>query len=335
MLLGLVLHSAVFTATYAPVRTDLGEDLLYLIYDFIHTFRMPAFFFIAGFFAAMLFQKYGAGGLVSHRLKRVLLPLVIFWPLTVLAFQLIFAVSKTGNVAPAEQDFIEFYHLWFLAYLLYITAAAIVIMKLLPMVFLRSIKFLDYRFVQLVIYIIFTLSLAAIPATLELDGTLKTASAVAPDNSMIVFYLIIFLLGWLAFQNKMMLTNYQKFWYLFLIAGLIGYFAHLATAEDLDFDYRVVYFGASLSLSFAILGIMLNLISTQTKLISYISQSGYWIYIVHLPIVFLMLILLDEYQLTIGVRFLFVLIGTTVISVASYQFLVRGKVIGRLLGEKK
>ncbi|MFM1905567.1 MAG: hypothetical protein RIT32_363 [Actinomycetota bacterium] len=335
MLLGLVLHSAVFTATYAPVRTELGQDLLYLIYDFIHAFRMPAFFFIAGFFAAMLFHKYGAGGLVLHRLKRVLLPLVIFWPLTVLAFQLIFAISTTGNVAPAEQDFIEFYHLWFLAYLLYVTVAAIVIVKLLPMVFLRSVKLLDYKFFQLVIYIVFTLSLAAIPFTLELDGTLKTASAVAPDNSMIVFYLIIFLLGWLAFQNKIMLTNYKKFWYLFLIVGLIGYFVHLATAEDLDFDYRVVYFGASLSLSFAILGIVLNLISGQSKLVSYISQSSYWIYIVHLPIVFLMLILLDEYQLTIGVRFLFVLIGTTVISVASYQFLVRGKPIGRLLGEKK
>ena len=78
MLLGLVLHSAIFTATYAPIDNAAQERVLYLIYDFIHTFRMPAFFLISGFFAAVLFEKYGAAGLLSNRLKRILLPLLIF-----------------------------------------------------------------------------------------------------------------------------------------------------------------------------------------------------------------------------------------------------------------
>lgn len=334
MLLGLVLHSAVFTATYAPTRTDLGEDLLYLTYDFIHTFRMPAFFFISGFFSALMIEKYGVGGLIGNRAKRVLLPLLVFWPLVAIAFQLIFSLGTGGSVVPAEQDFVEFYHLWFLAYLVYVNLVAVVLVKLLPWLFNKPIRVLRYKVVQIALYSFATLFLAAIPYTLEPDGTIKTASAVAPDNSMIAFYLIIFLLGWLAFQNQSLITNFRRYWYLFLVVGSIGYFAHLATSENLDFDYRVVYFGASLSLSFAILGIMMRLVSEHNPVVGYISQSSYWIYIIHLPIVFLFLAIFDDYGFGIGARFFLVLVLTTTTSLISYQLIVRNKPIGRFLGQK-
>ncbi len=334
MLLGLVLHSAIFTANYAPVRTDLGEDLLYLTYDFIHTFRMPAFFFISGFFSALMFMKYGAKGLIGNRARRILLPLLVFWPIVTIAFQLVFALATSGSVVPAEQDFVEFYHLWFLAYLIYLNLIAILLVKILPWLFIKPIKVLNYKSGQIALYSFATFFLASIPATLEPDGTIKTASAIAPDNSMIMFYLIIFLLGWFAFQNQSLLTNLNKYWYLFLIIGSIGYFAHLATSEQLDFDYRVVYFGASLNLSFAILGLMQKLITKPNSVVSYFSQGCYWIYIVHLPIVLLMLALLEDYDLGMGVRFSLVLTLTTLLSIASYQLLVRHKPIGRFLGEK-
>lgn len=334
MLLGLVLHSAIFTAIYAPVRTKDGEDLLYLTYDFIHTFRMPAFIFISGFFSALIYKKYHGTGLLSNRAKRILLPLLIFWPLTAIAFQLVFVLGNGGSVVPSEDDFVEFYHLWFLAYLLYLNLFALVLVKMLPWLFTKPIKILDYKTSQIILYSVATFLLAAIPFTLESDGTLKTASAVLPDNSMIAFYLIIFLLGWVAFHNQALITNFSKYWYLFLIVGLIGYFAHLATSEQLDFDYRVVYFGASLSLSFAILGLMQKLIPNTNSLVTYFSQGSYWIYIVHLPIVFLILTLLGDFNFGIGLRFFLVLIFTTLISIASYQLLVRHKPIGRLLGEK-
>jgi glucan biosynthesis protein C len=334
MLLGLVLHSAVFTATYAPIRTNLGEDLLYLIYDFIHTFRMPAFIFVSGFFSALIFTKYGARALIGNRAKRILLPLLIFWPLVTIAFQLVFALATGGSVVPAEQNFVEFYHLWFLAYLVYLNSIAVLLVKMLPWVFTRPLKILNYRIGQVALYVIATLLLAVIPYTLEPDGTLKTASAVAPDNSMIAFYLIIFLLGWLAFQNQSIITNFRKHWYLFLIIGSIGYLAHLATSEQLDFDYRVVYFGASLNLSFAILGLMQKLITKTNSVASYFSQGSYWIYIVHLPIVLLILTLLEDFEFGMGTRFSLVLTLTTLLSLASYQLLVRHKPIGRFLGKK-
>lgn len=334
MLLGLVLHSAVFTAIYSPTRSELSEDLLYLLFDFIHTFRMPAFFFISGFFAAMLFMKIGVAGLIKHRAMRVLLPLLVFWPAVTLAFQLVFAINNDGNVVPDDAKEVEFYHLWFLSYLIYITFAAIIIAKLLPFIFAKPLKFLNYKISQIALYALATFALAAIPMTIETDGTIKTSSTILPNNSMISFYLIIFLLGWLCFQNQLMLINFKKFWFLFLIVGLVGYFGHLATSEQLDFDYRVVYFGASLSLSFGILGFMQKAIAKPNRFITYISQSSYWIYIVHLPIVLLILTLLDDFEFGMGIRFALVLFLTTLLSLISYQLLIRHKPIGRFLGEK-
>jgi fucose 4-O-acetylase-like acetyltransferase len=333
MLLGIVLHSAIFTITYSPTSSQIGEDWLYLTYDFIHTFRMPAFFFISGFFSALIFMKYSAGGLIGNRAKRVLLPLIIFWPIVTLAFQLVFSLAAGSSVVPAEQNFVEFYHLWFLSYLVYINLIAVVLVKVLPWLFTKQIKVLNYKLGQIALYLSATFLLALIPNTLEPNGTLKTASAVTPDNSMIGFYLIIFLLGWFGFQNQLLITNFRKYWYLFLTVGVIGYFAHLATSEQLDFDYRVIYYGASLNLSFAILGLIQIFITKPNLIVSYFSQGSYWIYIIHLPIVLLILTLLDGFNFPMVMRFVIVLIFTILLTVASYQFLVRHKAIGRLLGE--
>jgi glucan biosynthesis protein C len=334
MLLGLVLHSAVFTATYAPVKSESGETFLFLTYDFIHTFRMPAFFLISGYFAALLFAKYGATGLITNRLKRILIPLLIFWPVVALMFQLVFELNRTDLIVPAEQEYVEFYHLWFLSYLIYLNFFMIGLVKIFGAVFLKPLKIFRFKFTQLLLFIIATLLLALIPNTLDTDGNTRIASQISPDFSMLTFYLIIFSLGWLSYQNLDLITNFRKYWYLFLIVGAVGYFAHLATSEQLDFDYRVVYFGASLSLSFGLLGLSMKLIQARNSIISYFATASYWIYIIHLPLVLLVIALLDQFAINLVARFFLVLIFTAITSMLSYQLLIRGKPIGRLLGEQ-
>ena len=43
----------------------------------VHGFRMPVFFLLSGFFTAMLWRWRGHRSLLSHRLRRVALPLAI------------------------------------------------------------------------------------------------------------------------------------------------------------------------------------------------------------------------------------------------------------------
>jgi len=65
MLLGVVLHSAEFYIS-RPLPQMVGfpldrnsSYLFDLVFHFIHSFRMPLFFVLAGFFAALLVEKRG------------------------------------------------------------------------------------------------------------------------------------------------------------------------------------------------------------------------------------------------------------------------------------
>src|SRR6185436_2303249 len=54
--------------------THRGVDVFVWI---CHTFRMPVFFLLAGFFGRMLYEKLGPAGFVRHRAKRLLVRFVL------------------------------------------------------------------------------------------------------------------------------------------------------------------------------------------------------------------------------------------------------------------
>ena len=84
LLLGVVFHAGfsfipglipgLWAATDSSPSAPIGVALFAA-----HMFRMSLFFFVAGFFARMLFQRGGARGFWSNRLRRILLPLVAGW----------------------------------------------------------------------------------------------------------------------------------------------------------------------------------------------------------------------------------------------------------------
>ena len=78
MLLGIVLHAAL-SYTGIPIWPTVDDAWLPFmeIHNIIHGFRMPLFFLLSGFFTAMLWKRRGLGGLLIHRVKRILLPLVV------------------------------------------------------------------------------------------------------------------------------------------------------------------------------------------------------------------------------------------------------------------
>lgn len=79
MLLGIVLHVGLAYAPGFPwpVQDPNSVSLFGLIYPAIHGFRMPLFFLLSGYFTAMLWRRRGMMALLWHRLKRIVLPLII------------------------------------------------------------------------------------------------------------------------------------------------------------------------------------------------------------------------------------------------------------------
>ena len=78
MSLGVVLHACLSLSFVPWVITDEVRTVgMTALFAFIHGFRMPLFFLLSGYFAVMLWQRRGARGLISHRVRRVLVPMVV------------------------------------------------------------------------------------------------------------------------------------------------------------------------------------------------------------------------------------------------------------------
>lgn len=141
MMLGLVLHSALtYNVTYPgdawslkdPETTHIFSDSLVFL---IHSFRMPIFFLVAGFFGAMLFYERGRLRMIKNRISRIVFPFTVFlfllWPITIFAFGYTNAIfsHQENPFEMAMEPFTDISaflprttsHLWFLYYLSLIT----------------------------------------------------------------------------------------------------------------------------------------------------------------------------------------------------------------------
>ena len=111
MLLGIVLHAALafipgaWAVSDASVEGD-GEWYAILV-SAIHGFRMPVFFLMSGFFTAMLWRQRGLRALVTHRARRVLLPLalamIVVIPLTWAAWGYAESAAKADDDGAATE----------------------------------------------------------------------------------------------------------------------------------------------------------------------------------------------------------------------------------------
>lgn len=124
MLLGFVLHALLIydepeiRAQILP-ETQMGHveisTLGWTIYVWIHMWRMPLFFVLAGFFAAMVIERKGAPGFLSDRAVRIGGALLIF----LLLFNVL-ADAPWGRLD----------HLWFLWFLLWFSGALLILRAL-------------------------------------------------------------------------------------------------------------------------------------------------------------------------------------------------------------
>ena len=124
LLAGIVLHA---TISFLPILSDmLGLEMdrsvspiPQAIYYVIHIFRMATFYFIAGFFAHMVFHRKGFRAFFLDRAKRILVPLLVGW-ITIGPLIFLILIWGTKHIStetiPAQRlpqfDF-PLFHLWF------------------------------------------------------------------------------------------------------------------------------------------------------------------------------------------------------------------------------
>ena len=106
MALGIVLHASLsFFPSPWPVQDCEQSGWFFVLYAVIHSFRMPLFFLLSGFFTMFLLRRYGLRGMLRQRVLRILLPLALAMVTIVPAGNWLFReAALQTRVAPPPQD---------------------------------------------------------------------------------------------------------------------------------------------------------------------------------------------------------------------------------------
>ena len=363
MMLGLVLHSAVaYMQTplnelwgYKDAHTHFGFDLLV---GFVHTFRMPVFWVLAGFFACLLYEQRGVRGMVRNRARRVLYPLVVAWlvvfPLTIAGF----AFAQLGGTAEAAREAVayvtsgevlqqlQWLHLWFLLDLLLYYGLALLVCRLIRVVPEASRARLLDKFARLVerwyAPLPFALITALTLAPME-SGMLETPGTFYRPVPTLIANAVFFAFGWLLYWRRASLSKFVAYaWRWTLLACALFPVHGLALMRLAEGPNGLAHTISITSLAtiiwlfiFGLTGLFVRYLARPSPLGRYVADASYWFYLIHLPLVAWGCGLLANRPWPVGLKYLVLLSGVVGISWVTYDIVVRPTLIGVFLNGRR
>jgi peptidoglycan/LPS O-acetylase OafA/YrhL len=352
MLAGVVFHAAL---AHSPLMhplwpaADAGHAVLVdALAWFLHLFRMPLFFVVAGFFAALLVARRGLGGLFRNRCARVLLPLLLFLPPVLASLHWLTgqAAATVAQPSPAlawlrgymeangAMPFVPGWaHLWFLFYLMLFTVLAWVVSAL-------ELGRLGDRLAALPPAALpLALPLALAPALAWAGAPWPAPESLLPSLWALAFFGAYFALGYRVFGQPALLDRLRP-WSPWLLAGAVAAYALLFWSSDGFAGARLARAQLLHALLQAYAGCWMTLwcllaarrwLDGRSAAMRWLADASYWVYLVHLPLLLAIQYRLLDLPLHWSAKFALATCGTLALSFASYRWLVRPTAIGRLL----
>ena len=328
MLLGIALHAALpyFSRLYEfefiwPADDDQSV-LLALVFDFIHSWRMPVFFLLAGFFAHLVLDRRSTSMFVLDRLKRVALPLALFGAVMAVVIPPIWFYGWFGVISfeairdglanrqdlDSSGDLVA--HLWFLYYLLLMYAALIAVRWLGGLLRAQTAVRPAWWLLPTVgrlgdaVYTRMPVLLALGAVLLVVLRAGDEAKPIWPLNVPDVLYgSLFFLYGYGLYARRALIDRLRGDGTLaaLLSIGIVTYLVHLVLlgvidgmtksgggTESIEFLRLLdaVFYGfAAVLFSVGLVGLFERVLQLPRSWVRWLADSSYWIYIMHLPVV--------------------------------------------------
>jgi glucan biosynthesis protein C len=367
MLLGLVLHSALtYNITNHGSAWEIKDpESNYILTDFlvllIHSFRMPIFFLVAGFFGSMLFYERGIIQMLKNRISRIVFPFIVFLfilsPIIYFTFSYTNAVfgnqeNPIANTSQLFSNIIVFLpkttaHLWFLYYLIYITLISVLLGLLLKKskrINNKVTSIFNWLIQRPIIRVLFFSSFTFLMLTFLGTSMVNASTSLIPDVNTFVFYFFFYIVGWILFKSKNLLDNFMQYdlqctvlaIFLIIAQGLLIQYSGMDLNPNSNSGILISFNSVIVWLFvFGITGLFIRYNSKHSKRMRYISDSSYWVYLIHLPLTAIIPAFIWELPLPALVKFIIVLSLTTIICFVTYHYFVRKTFIGKFLNGKK
>lgn len=345
MVLILPFHALVLVGLRGELD-DVESSILWVI----HVFRLPLFFLVAGFFAALLVKARGVAALLRNRSVRIGIPLVLgvlaVVPLITLEAQ---ALSERPHRPNAEglAAFADPHpsFLWFLWYLTLIYAGALLVRRAL--IALPQVTTVVHEGGRRLLRSWFAPLLLAVPAALLLYRQ-PTWLAEAPSESfalrpdLLCYYAIFFAAGWLLFAAPDLRETIERRprRYLTLAALTLppALALYLLQSEPAIGASRGFHLLALLLLSVATWSLVFGLLGASRRFgdrpnptVRYWTDAAYWIYLSHFPVMAAIALAIAALPMPEAVRLVALCAGTLAVIFPAYGAFVRHTAIGRVL----
>jgi len=369
LLLGIVLHATMsFLNGFRELRfpiADVSQSLtLELCFFVVHMFRMLLFFLVAGFFARLLMQRLGTGGFIRNRLRRVGLPLVIFYPLLLplVVIPIIWAAKQQGMQAGqggqgGMPPGIPWFHLWFLYLLLLMYALLLVLRAVVGWLDRRGAGrarldaalrvALEWRVAPLLVALPTAALLYLTPSWAQMGGIPAPLAGLVPPAGSLLGYGSGFMVGWWIHRQLPLFDLLRRDWKWYLAAAvvatgvassIVGVQSHLTplvmTPEKRAL-YAIAYTLGAWCWVVGLAGAALCWCTHASARWRYLSDASYWMYLVHVPIVWSLQAWTMRWPLHWSLKFPLILAITAALLLTSYHYLVRDTFIGKLLNGRR
>ncbi|RYF38923.1 MAG: acyltransferase [Comamonadaceae bacterium] len=365
MWLGIVLHvGAIHMAGPSPLpwRDDQTSPWADALVAFIHTFRMPVFFILAGFFVALLVHRRGARAMLVNRLRRLGLPFVLFWlPVFVacVVCALLFvhrvargtwgldlALMPVGPSVPTGPNTMHLWFLWMLLWFSVLTAGVLRLAPRMPAALPRAVHGLLQRLgLAWWGFAVLALPLALVGAFYP-NGVVMPSGAFLPPPAEWLHNGLFYLFGYCAHARQQVLfAGFTRRWPIYAALGLAFFVATAVLVRLLDDPPRagfgwplaiaLVYNCASWLWSFALIGAFLRFLQRPYAPLTYLADSSYWVYLVHMPLTIGFGALLYGMPWPAFAKLSANVLATTAVCLASYHLLVRFTAVGALLNGRR
>ena len=185
--------------------------------------------------------------------------------------------------------------------------------------------------------------LAVLPQLAMTEGGFgpDTTEALLPAPHVLLYYACFFGFGALAYDHRArsgapLMDVLGQRWVVQLVVSVVVLFPlGLALLEELWAASALVQITFAWTMSFGLIGLFRRFMAQASFRVHYFSDASYWMYLAHLPLVFVAQGIVAVLPLPALVDFVVVCAAVTAVLVVTYRYLVRYTFVGRLLNGRR
>lgn len=157
-----------------------------------------------------------------------------------------------------------------------------------------------------------------------------TSIGILPQPHLLVYYAIFFGFGMSVFISGAKADRLGRWWPWHLLGACLCFPAALATmANPVVTAVPQILF--AWLMCFGFIGMFRRWCSAESRVMRYVSDSSYWLYLMHIPLVITLACVMQTWKLPIFIKLSIICAGATLILLVTYQLFVRYTWIGRVL----